>query len=84
MSVLYARVSLNLSRGGGKDISVFAGSLNPNGVSSILSCLTMRLARPEKVTSCWALPLFIWETCLATGTTVGTAIAVTLIVPGAR
>ena len=59
MSVLYSRVLLESLEGGGKDISVFAGSLNPNGVSSIFSSRTMRLARVVAVRSCWKLLLSI-------------------------
>ena len=83
MSVLYSRILFKLPKGGGKDISMFVGSLNPNGVSSNFSCLTMELARVAKVKNCPALPLFIWLTCVATGTVVRAAIIVALIVPGA-
>jgi len=65
MSVSYSRVPFNLLEGGGKDISVFAGSLNPNGVNSVFSSRVMRLARIGEAVSCGALSVFIWETCLA-------------------
>ena len=85
MSVLYSKVLLDSSRWGGKDINVFGGSLNPNGVSSIFSSRTMRSARLELVRICPTLPLVIWETCLATLTVVGTwmLVVAALIVPGA-
>ena len=57
--------------------------MNPNGVSSIFSSRTMRLARLELVRN-WST-LIIWETCLATSTVfeTGMSVVAALIVPGA-
>ena len=63
---------------------MFADTLSPYGASSSFLSQIMRLARSMVIKNCLELSLFIWKTCLATETTVGMAITIVLIVPGAR
>ena len=76
--------SIGLARGWRYRHQCVWGKFGPYGKNWIFSSRMMRLARIVALRNCLMLRLSIWETCLATWTAVGMAIAVMLIVPGAR